>query len=139
MPPIVYIYQLGSPALPGVLTVHPAVHTCTSSILPGNKFFVKFIYSPQTLNSRLDTFPWFSRVPRSNLEANRSRGSLVMIGYINKQSVITTVYIKKLFKTDRFLDKTIYNILYRYPALCNNTLEDNINSSEYKLFINFCK
>ena len=46
-----------------------------------------FIYK-----SALSTFPWFYRVPQSKVEANRTRGSWVMIGHTQKQTEIITLH-----------------------------------------------
>ena len=45
----------------------------------------------ESLNQAIRTFLKFSRVPEPKYEANRSRGSRVMIGH---QAEITTFYIK---------------------------------------------
>ena len=49
-------------------------------------FFIWMDHSIQTLKTRPRTFPWFSWVPKSKFEANRSRGSWVMIRQTNKQT-----------------------------------------------------
>ena len=42
--------------------------------------------------------PWLSRVSQSKFEANRLRGSLVIIGNTNILTEITTLYLdKKIF------------------------------------------
>ena len=66
----------------------PKVLKVTSAINPHFKKFLllKSINSTKTLK-KLRAFPWFSRVTTSKFEANRSRGSLVMIGHTNKQTV----------------------------------------------------
>ena len=46
-----------------------------------------FIYK-----SALSTFPWFYRVPQSKVEANRTRGSWVMIGHTQKHTEIITLH-----------------------------------------------
>ena len=59
----------------------------------GNNFRYKS-WSTQLRISKPRTFPWVSWVLQSKFEANRSRGSWVMIGKTtNKQTEISTLYI----------------------------------------------
>ena len=53
---------------------------------------LKSIHSTKNLKTKLRTFQWVSRVPQSKCEANRSRGSWIMIGQTNRQTEITTLY-----------------------------------------------
>ena len=59
--------------------------------------------NPLNLESKLITFPWFSRVLQSKLEGNRWRGSRVMIGQTNKQTnseLYYFIYINSYYYRD---------------------------------------
>ena len=60
--------------------------------------------NPLNLESKLITFPWFSRVLQSKLEGNRWRGSRVMIGQTNKtdKQWVILLHIYKFLLLQRY-------------------------------------
>ena len=62
---------------------------------PETKFSLfKSTHYIKNLKTWLRTFLWASRVPQSKFEANRSRGSWVIIGRTNRQTEIKILYIQ---------------------------------------------
>ena len=59
------------------------------------RYFFPIKWTHSNLKTKLRTFPLFSRVPQSKFEANRSRGSFVMIGHTNKQILLLHINRKQ--------------------------------------------
>ena len=85
-----YTYKLGNPALPTVFIIYPNVYPHLVDFTGKLNFRT---HSTLNLKTKLKTFPWFSQVPQSIFEANRLKGSRVMIEQTNIQRDITTLYI----------------------------------------------
>ena len=66
------------------------------SILPSPLITILTIFP--NLKTKPKTFQWFSRVPRSKFEANRSKGSWVMIGHANKYRLLLKGTVKEKWK-----------------------------------------
>jgi len=107
-------------------TSYPSSRPALERFYRETKFWLlKSTHSTWNLKTKLRTFPWVSRVSQSKFEANRPRGSWVMIGQTNKQTArdynFIFIDIDSGLRNHFVLNRSI-QILFSYLAFLNHNL-----------------